>query len=107
MNFIAFKPEYTPGERFTGGSGQRVKPSESIAYGALRAASIPGDRRTEMGIQVLLAGDGGKALTTVARAVRGDAGGTCLAPRFTHRQVAVALSDGRDAAWHIANDLHD
>jgi alcohol dehydrogenase (cytochrome c) len=35
--FYAWKPDYTPGERFTGGAAQRSKDAGNPAYGALRA----------------------------------------------------------------------
>ena len=37
MTFYAWKPEYKPGERFTGGAGQRVRSADMPVYGALRA----------------------------------------------------------------------
>src|SRR5439155_5669667 len=46
--FYAWKPEYTAGERFTGGAAQRARPSEMPAYGALRAIDpTTGERRWE------------------------------------------------------------
>ncbi|HVH28837.1 MAG TPA: PQQ-dependent dehydrogenase, methanol/ethanol family [Vicinamibacterales bacterium] len=35
--FYAWKPEFTPGERFTGGAAQRAQGPDSPVYGALRA----------------------------------------------------------------------
>jgi alcohol dehydrogenase (cytochrome c) len=46
--YYAWKPDYTPGERFTGGAGQRARPNERRAYGALRAIDpVTGDRKWE------------------------------------------------------------
>ena len=48
MTYFSWKPEYTPGERFTGGAGQRIDTSESPAYGALRALDpATGERKWE------------------------------------------------------------
>jgi alcohol dehydrogenase (cytochrome c) len=35
--YYAWKPEFTPGERFTGGAAQRAQGPDSPVYGALRA----------------------------------------------------------------------
>jgi alcohol dehydrogenase (cytochrome c) len=37
MTYYAWKPEYKPGERFTGGAGQRARGPDLPLYGALRA----------------------------------------------------------------------
>jgi alcohol dehydrogenase (cytochrome c) len=48
MTFYAWKPEYKPGERFTGGAGQRVRSADMPVYGALRALDpATGDRKWE------------------------------------------------------------
>jgi alcohol dehydrogenase (cytochrome c) len=49
MTFYAWKPEYKPGDRFTGGAGQRVTNNPSMpVYGALRALDpATGDRKWE------------------------------------------------------------
>ena len=49
MTYYAWKPEYKPGERFTGGAGQRVRAGRHPGYGALRAID-PVDRRAEVGV---------------------------------------------------------
>ena len=47
MTYYAWKPEYTPGERFTGGAGQRVA-RRCPAVGALRAIDpATGERKWE------------------------------------------------------------
>ena len=51
MTFYAWKPEYKPGERFTGGAGQRVQERDMPVYGALRAID-PATGRAEMGVQL-------------------------------------------------------
>jgi alcohol dehydrogenase (cytochrome c) len=46
--YYAWKPDYTPGERFTGGAGQRARGKDMPAFGALRAIDpTTGDRRWE------------------------------------------------------------
>jgi alcohol dehydrogenase (cytochrome c) len=48
MTYYAWKPEYKPGERFTGGAGQRVRSPELPVYGALRALDpTTGERKWE------------------------------------------------------------
>jgi alcohol dehydrogenase (cytochrome c) len=48
MTYFSWKPEYVPGERFTGGAGQRVNSPDSPAYGALRAIDpVTGERKWE------------------------------------------------------------
>jgi alcohol dehydrogenase (cytochrome c) len=48
MTFYAWKPEYKPGERFTGGAGQRYTSSTMPVYGALRAIDpTTGERKWE------------------------------------------------------------
>ena len=49
MTYYAWKPEYKPGERFTGGAGQRVRSGDNPAYGALRALDpATGERKWEI-----------------------------------------------------------
>jgi alcohol dehydrogenase (cytochrome c) len=48
MTFYAWKPDYKPGERFTGGAGQRYTSSTMPVYGALRAIDpTTGERKWE------------------------------------------------------------
>jgi alcohol dehydrogenase (cytochrome c) len=49
MTYYAWKPEYKPGERFTGGAGQRIANDPSMPlYGALRALDpATGERKWE------------------------------------------------------------
>ena len=48
MMFYTWKPEFVPGERFTGGAGQRIDTAENPAYGVLRALDpATGDRKWE------------------------------------------------------------
>jgi alcohol dehydrogenase (cytochrome c) len=48
MTFYSWKPEYKPGERFTGGAGQRYTSSTMPVYGALRAIDpTTGERKWE------------------------------------------------------------
>ena len=48
MTYYAWKPEFKPGERFTGGAGQRVQRPDMPLYGALRAIDpTTGERKWE------------------------------------------------------------
>jgi alcohol dehydrogenase (cytochrome c) len=48
MTFYAWKPDYRPGERFTGGAGQRYTSTTMPVYGALRAIDpTTGERKWE------------------------------------------------------------
>ena len=50
-DYYAWKPEYMPGDRFTGGAGQRVHGRGQPVYGALRAID-PATGRAQVGVQV-------------------------------------------------------
>ena len=78
MTFIAWKPEYKPGERFTGGAGQRVRASESPAWGALRAIDpATGERKWEF--KFLSPSTSGILTTASGLLFSGDADGNLLA----------------------------
>ncbi len=78
MTFIAWKPTYVPGERFTGGSGQRVRASESPAWGALRAIDpATGDRKWEF--KFLSPSTSGILTTASGLLFSGDSDGNLLA----------------------------
>ena len=48
MVYYAWKPDYIPGERFTGGAGQRTKSVDNPPYGVLRALDpATGERKWE------------------------------------------------------------
>ena len=48
MTYYAWKPEYNPGDRFTGGAGQRARGPYMPVYGALRAIDpATGERKWE------------------------------------------------------------
>ena len=48
MTYFSWKPDYKPGERFTGGGGQRVRGPDMPVYGALRAIDpATGERKWE------------------------------------------------------------
>jgi alcohol dehydrogenase (cytochrome c) len=48
MTYYAWKPEYEPGSRFTGGAGQRARGPDMPVYGALRAIDpATGQRKWE------------------------------------------------------------
>ncbi len=78
MTFYSWKPEYTPGERFTGGAGQRVQSSDSPAYGALRAIDpVTGERKWEF--KFLSPSTAGLLSTASGLVFSGDADGNLLA----------------------------
>ena len=76
MTYFAFKPEYKPGERFTGGAGQRV--TSLPVYGALRAIDpTTGDRKWEF--RLLSPSTAGLLTTASGLLFAGDADGNLLA----------------------------
>ncbi len=78
MTFYSWKPDYTPGERFTGGAGQRINSSESPAYGALRALDpTTGDRKWEF--KYLTPSTSGLLTTASGLIFTGDSDGNVLA----------------------------
>ena len=78
MTYYSWKPEYTPGERFTGGAGQRVVSSDSPAYGALRAIDpATGERRWEF--KYLTPSTAGLLTTASGLVFTGDPDGSVLA----------------------------
>ena len=78
MTFFAWEPEYVPGDRFTGGAGQRVSSSESPAYGALRALDpATGERKWEF--KFLSPSTAGLLTTASGLLFAGDPDGNLLA----------------------------
>ena len=78
MTYFSWKPEYTPGERFTGGAGQRINTPDSPAYGALRAIDpITGDRKWEF--KYLTPSTAGLLTTAAGLVFTGDADGNLIA----------------------------
>jgi alcohol dehydrogenase (cytochrome c) len=76
--FYAWKPEYTPGERFTGGAAQRLRSPDAPAYGALRALDpATGARRWEF--RYLTPSTAGLLTTASGLIFSGDAEGNLLA----------------------------
>jgi alcohol dehydrogenase (cytochrome c) len=76
--FYAWKPEYTPGDRFTGGAAQRATSPDSPAYGALRAIDpATGDRKWEF--KYLSPSTSGLLTTASGLIFSGDADGNLLA----------------------------
>jgi alcohol dehydrogenase (cytochrome c) len=78
MTYYAWKPEYTPGERFTGGAGQRVSSPESPAYGALRAID-PVSGELEWEFRYLAPSTAGLLTTASGLVFSGDPDGNVLA----------------------------
>jgi alcohol dehydrogenase (cytochrome c) len=78
MTYFSWKPEYTPGERFTGGAGQRINTPDSPAYGALRAIDpVTGDRKWEF--KYLTPSTAGLLTTASGLVFTGDADGNLIA----------------------------
>jgi alcohol dehydrogenase (cytochrome c) len=78
MTYYAWQPEYKPGERFTGGAGQRVRNAEQPAYGALRAIDpATGERKWEF--KLLAPSTAGLLTTASGLLFGGDADGNVLA----------------------------
>jgi alcohol dehydrogenase (cytochrome c) len=76
--YYSWKPEYTPGERFTGGAGQRVPPNILPVYGALRAIDpATGDRKWEF--RYLSPSTAGLLTTASGLIFSGDNDGNVLA----------------------------
>jgi alcohol dehydrogenase (cytochrome c) len=78
MTYYAWKPEYTPGERFTGGAGQRLRSAEFPVYGAIRAIDpTTGQRKWEF--KFLTPSTTGLLTTASGLLFGGDAEGNLLA----------------------------
>jgi alcohol dehydrogenase (cytochrome c) len=78
MTYYSWKPEYRPGERFTGGAGQRVSSADSPAYGALRAIDpATGDRKWEF--KYLSPSTAGLLTTASGIVFTGDSDGNIMA----------------------------
>ena len=76
--YYAWRQEYVPGERFTGGAGQRLRGPDARAYGALRAIDpITGERRWEF--EYISPSTSGLLSTASGLIFSGDAEGNFLA----------------------------
>ena len=76
--YYAWKPEFTPGDRFTGGGAQRATGADYPAYGALRAIDpATGDRKWEF--KYLNPSSAGLLSTASGLLFSGDAEGNLLA----------------------------
>jgi alcohol dehydrogenase (cytochrome c) len=76
--YYAWKPEFTQGDRFTGGAAQRVRDKDNPAYGALRAIDpATGDRKWEF--KYLQPASAGLMTTAAGLIFSGDAEGNLLA----------------------------
>ena len=94
MTFYSWKPDYKPGERFTGGAGQRYTSATMPVYGALRAIDpTTGERKWEFKYPATLYfGAPHNGLRTHLQwGQRRQRAGT----RLTQRYTSVAISDGR------------
>jgi alcohol dehydrogenase (cytochrome c) len=76
--YYAWKPEYTAGDRFTGGAAQRTRDRDTAPYGALRAIDpATGDRKWEF--KYLSPSTAGLLTTASGLIFSGDADGNLLA----------------------------
>jgi alcohol dehydrogenase (cytochrome c) len=76
--YYAWKPEFTPGDRFTGGAAQRARGPDYPAYGALRAIDpTTGERKWEF--RLLTPASAGLLSTASGLLFGGDAEGNLLA----------------------------
>ena len=76
--YYAWKQEYVPGERYTGGAGQRARGPDMRAFGALRAIDpTTGDRRWEF--EYISPSTSGLLSTASGLIFSGDAEGNFLA----------------------------
>jgi outer membrane protein assembly factor BamB len=76
--YYAWKQEYVPGERYTGGAGQRATGPDMRAFGALRAIDpATGERRWEF--QYISPSTAGVLTTASGLVFSGDAEGNFLA----------------------------
>ena len=103
--YYAWKQEYVPGERYTGGAGQRARGPDMRAYGALRAID-PTTGRAALGVRVHLAVDVGPAVDGVRRDFQRRRRGELPRDRRAQRKVPVAVSDGFGAARDVGHHLH-
>ena len=103
--FYAWKPEFTPGDRFTGGAAQRASTVDFPAYGALRAIDpATGARKWEF--RYLNPSTAGLLTTASGPDLQRRRRGQPAGARLAQRQAAVALSDGRPDARNVADHLH-
>jgi alcohol dehydrogenase (cytochrome c) len=78
MTFYSWKPDYKPGERFTGGAGQRYTSTTMPVYGALRAIDpTTGERKWEF--KYLRPSTAGLLTTASGLIFSGDNDGNVLA----------------------------
>ncbi len=76
--FYAWRQEYVPGERFTGGAAQRARGPDQRAYGALRAIDpVTGERKWEF--EYITPSTSGLLSTASGVIFSGDAEGNFLA----------------------------
>ena len=76
--FFAWRQEYVPGERYTGGAAQRARGADQRAYGALRAIDpVTGERKWEF--EYITPSTSGLLSTASGVIFSGDAEGNFLA----------------------------
>jgi len=78
MTYYSWKPEYVPGERYTGGAGQRVDTVSNPAYGALRALD-PTTGAQKWEFRYLTPSTAGLLTTASGLVFTGDADGNVIA----------------------------
>ncbi len=103
--YYAWKPEFTQGDRFTGGAAQRARGSDYPAYGAIRAIDpTTGDRKWEFKLPTPAAA--GHPDDRVGAALRRRQRRQPAGARLAQRQAALELPAGLEPARHVADDLH-
>ena len=103
--YYAWKPEFTPGDRFTGGAGQRAREPDCPAYGALRAIDpTTGDRKWEFKLPDPV--DRRSADDRSGLIFSGDNEGNLLALDSRTGKLLWRYQMGVDPARHVADHLH-
>lgn len=111
MTYFAWKPEYKPGERFTGGAGQRFRDPQNPAYGALRALDpTTGERKWEF--KFLSPSTSGILTTASGLLFSGDADGNLIAldsrsgKLLWHYQLGATLHGTSPTTYMIDGRQH-
>jgi alcohol dehydrogenase (cytochrome c) len=111
MTYYSWEPEYTPGDRFTGGAGQRVVDADNPAYGALRAIDpTTGERKWEF--RYLSPSTAGLLTTASGLIFSGDPDGNLLAldsrsgQLLWHYQLGAALHGTSPTTYMVDGKQH-
>jgi alcohol dehydrogenase (cytochrome c) len=111
MTYFAWEPQYTPGDRFTGGAGQRVVDADNPAYGALRAIDpTTGERKWEF--RYLSPSTAGLLTTASGLIFSGDPDGNLLAldsrsgQLLWHYQMGATLHGTSPTTYMVDGKQH-